>query len=69
MLRVSALVIVVFLLSVYGCTNKQAYYHAQSSQRLQCQKLPPQEYEMCLSQTQETYEEYERKRQELLETD
>lgn len=58
---------VFLILSIVGCSNKGTYEGMQASNRLECSKLPPTQYEECMQNANKTFEEYERERRELLE--
>lgn len=57
------------LASVAACSNEQVYSAVQQNRQLECSKLPQPEYEECMWETGMSYDEYERKRQELLKDD
>ena len=54
-------------LSVMACSNKQIYTAIQDNQRLECGKLPQDQYEQCMHGLNTPYEEYEQERQVILE--
>lgn len=54
-------------LSVMACSNKQIYTAVQDNQRLECGKLPQDQYEQCMQELEIPYEEYEQERQVILE--
>ena len=58
------LMIVVF---IHACGTQYAYDVIQHSQRTQCQKLPPSEYDECIARNQESYGKYRQKRKEATE--
>lgn len=60
----SSLVLICIMLS--GCTAKNLYQAAQENRRQNCIHEPPGQYEACLEEYSESYEEYEEKRQSLL---
>jgi hypothetical protein len=41
------------------------YEAVQIKQKNDCQKLPPSEYDKCMSETGKSYEQYEAERQEI----
>ena len=50
-----------------ACTNKQVYETIQSHERLECQKIVRQtEYQECMRQINQSYEDYEREREAVL---
>jgi len=60
-----AILILCSLIPILGCSNQQIYTAIQDSHRLECSKLPQQQYEDCLKEHETTYQEYERDRQDL----
>lgn len=59
--------ILLSLLGLTACSSKQAYQGLQYGQKNQCQKyqLNQDVYQRCLSGQNVSYEEYERRRDEL----
>ena len=53
-------------LLITACSNRTIYETIQNDNRNTCQKLPPAQYEECISQTEMTYDEYKRERKETL---
>ena len=50
-----------------GCSNRELYEAIQSNERLECQKMVRQiEYEECMRQVSESYEQYTQSRKEIL---
>ncbi len=51
-----------------SCSNKEIYSNIQLNQRQKCQdlKLPPAAYDECVSAYNESYDDYEKKRQQAL---
>ena len=49
-----------FLLS--GCASQDLYESIQASNRFECDKLPPSQYEACIAQTVQPYDDYDRER-------
>ena len=47
-----------------GCSNKQIYDAAQGNHRLKCQQLPQAQYEDCMKQIEEDFDDYNQKRKE-----
>ena len=66
-IRVCCVLLSVWMLS--ACTQQQLYNSVKSNQRLKCEKEPPSKYEECMQQTQDSYDEYKREREEILEED
>jgi hypothetical protein len=48
------------------CSHEQVYSAVQQNRQFECSKLPQSEYEECMRETGMSYDEYERRRQELL---
>ena len=61
--RVALLVCVLVLAA---CSNRQVYDAIQKNRQLECQKLPGSRYEECMEQVSEPYDEYRRDRDELI---
>jgi hypothetical protein len=53
-------------LFLIGCSNKQIYAAVQENRRVECSKLPQDQYEKCMSEYETPYEEYERERQAVI---
>jgi hypothetical protein len=53
-------------LLLIACSNRQVYTAVQQNQQLQCSKLPQDRYEECVREIDESYDDYEREREELL---
>jgi len=50
-------------LILLGCSNKQIYNSVQENRRMECGKLPQNQYEDCIRDYSTSYEDYERERQ------
>ncbi|RUO21812.1 hypothetical protein [Aliidiomarina haloalkalitolerans] len=59
------LVLLVVFLS--ACSNKQLFDITQETKRNECRRLPPNQYEECMRDVETSFEEYMRKRQEVVE--
>jgi hypothetical protein len=53
-------------LTMAGCTTQSWYEGAQAAQTTQCMKQPLSEYDECNSQTEQSYESYEKEREDIL---
>lgn len=51
------------LLIVAGCSSRGAYEGIQASNRIECSKRPPSQYEECMTNANTSYDEYKRKRE------
>ncbi|MFK8047283.1 MAG: hypothetical protein AB8B81_02495 [Halioglobus sp.] len=60
-----ALLLICIPIFLSACSNKQIYDNIQDNQRLECSKLPQQQYEDCMKDYDTSYEEYQRDRQDL----
>lgn len=54
------------LLVLVGCSNRGVYEGIQTSNRNECSKLPPSQYDECMENANKSYDEYERERKEAL---
>ncbi len=62
----SLLSLVFAALCATACTTKMAYFSAQEMQRAQCDKQTDlQELQRCRAQIKQSYEDYQRQRDEL----
>lgn len=61
------LLLVISLLAVSACSNKQIYEGVQQGQRNECLKLPPDQQEDCLQANSQSYEDYQAERKDILE--
>lgn len=66
MKRATVLLLSIISMCLFGCSNKQTYEAIQHSDKNDCQKRPPSQVEECLRQTNVSYDEYERNRQDIL---
>lgn len=60
-----AILMLLVILSMAGCSNRAIYENIQLNNRNECAKLPPPEYEKCMEDVNKSYDEYEKERQEL----
>ena len=54
------------IIFVSGCSSRQWYETVHQNQRLQCQKVPYNEYAECMERANETYDSYKQKRDEVV---
>lgn len=59
--------LIILLLFVASCSNKAAYQNLQQNKRNECMRAPAAEYDKCMQSMAQSYEEYERQRQQALE--
>lgn len=66
LLIIATLIAVSALIS--SCSNRQIYDSVQNNRRMECDKMPDSaQRDACLEQYSESYDSYQRKREELLE--
>ena len=53
------------VLSLSACSNQQLYDTVQHNNEIECSKLPQAQYEECMAEIDQPYDEYERERQVL----
>lgn len=63
-MRPFAVLCVVVALLTASCSNRGIYEGIQTSNRIDCTRLPPSQYDECMQRNDTSYEEYERQRQE-----
>ncbi|SEQ13521.1 hypothetical protein SAMN03080615_00583 [Amphritea atlantica] len=51
---------------ITGCTNSGSFESIQLSNRLECSKLPPSQYDECVNRYNKSYDQYERERKEAM---
>ena len=54
-------------ITLTACTKQAWYQGAQSAKEAHCMKGPVSEYEDCIQQSSENYDEYNRNREALIE--
>ena len=59
------LIFLIFLI-IAGCSSRVAYEGIQASNRSECSKLPPSQYDKCMNNANKSYDEYERERKEAI---
>jgi len=59
--------IIFFSITLIACTKQAWYQGAQSSQTAHCMKEPVSEYNDCIQQSGESYDEYNKSREALIE--
>lgn len=60
------ILVICLLLGVIGCSNKAAYQNLKLNKQQQCMRAPVAEYDKCMQNMDQSYEEYERQRQQAL---
>jgi hypothetical protein len=58
--------IFILLMVLTSCSTQNWYAGAQSAQTAHCMKVPVSEYEDCINQSTESYDEYSKNREQLL---
>lgn len=59
------LAITTVTLALTACTTSNWYKGMQSREQIQCLNVPEAEYDDCMKNTNESYDEYKEKRKEL----
>lgn len=49
-----------------GCSNKAVYQNLQLNKKQECRRLPVTEYDDCMRDMEQSYEEYERQRKQTI---
>ena len=61
------LVSIVLIITLSACSKQNWYQGAQSAKEAHCMKEPVSEYEDCMQQSSENYDEYNKNREALIE--
>ena len=61
-LFVASVTLCIALSQLQACSSRQVYESAKMRNQVQCQQLPPSQYEECMQQAGETYDDYKDKR-------
>lgn len=48
-----------------SCSNRQMYNAVQNNRQIECQRLPVVQYDECMNELDESYDSYEKKREEI----
>lgn len=59
-------IVLLALLGVVGCSNKEIYNKLLRDQRNKCREEPKSMYSECVERTEKSYEQYQRERDEVL---
>lgn len=62
----SKVIFACLLLFLLGCTQQGVYETIQRHEKQKCEKLPSAQYEDCIAQSSESYEDYQRAREDIL---
>lgn len=65
MFKICPVALVLCVLALPACSNRQVYDAIQKNRQLECQKLPGTQYDECMKQVSEPYDDYKRDRDEL----
>ena len=60
-----ALILSLTFVILSGCSTRQVYDSIHGREKVQCQSLPQNEYEECMQQVDESYDNYKKNRDEL----
>ena len=61
------IVLAVAVFTVSGCSNRAVYQNLQLNKKQECRRLPVTEYDDCMRDMEQSYEEYERQRKQVIE--
>jgi hypothetical protein len=61
--RVRPLVIVLSLVLLHACSDRQVYDALQNRQKVLCQEAPRSEYQKCMDEANESYDTYKKERE------
>jgi len=62
-----ALLALVAIVSLCGCTSRELYEAAQERQRHECRSGPPSDYDRCMERANESYDSYRRNKRQVEE--
>lgn len=65
-MRGTFIVAVFTVLALQGCGSAEVYDAINENRRDACRRVPPAEYEDCMERYSEPYEDYKRKRDEVV---
>lgn len=60
------LALFLLILTLMGCSNKGVYTGIQTSNRINCDELPPSQYDECMANNRQSHEDYERERKQVV---
>ncbi|WP_213998306.1 hypothetical protein [Arsukibacterium sp.] len=63
-IKLGLVVLAAAMTVVSGCSNKAVYQNLQLNKKQECRRLPLTEYDDCMRGMDQSYEEYERQRQQ-----
>ncbi len=55
------------ILAMSGCSSRALYENAQYNKRNECLRLPPSQFEDCMASAHQTYDEYRKAREEVID--
>jgi len=65
-MRNQEILLIASVLLAAGCTNRSVYDSIRHNGQLECQRVPPADYQNCMHRYAESYESYKKSRDELL---
>jgi hypothetical protein len=68
MKMIKAPFLIICVIAISACSNRHIYDAVQHNNELECGKLPQAQYEQCMEEISQSYEEYQRDREELSES-
>lgn len=66
-MKKNSISVFVFTIFMGACSTKSLYNSIQNDEKRKCQKLPSSEQGACLNAQSQSFEDYHRERQKLLE--
>jgi len=64
--RAIILLLALLTISIQACSSRQMYNSMQYNRKLECQKVPSSDYDECIERTNESYDKYKQKRDEVI---
>ena len=61
-MKVNLVIVILFITA--GCSSRGHYEGFRTSNRIECSKLPPSQYDECMNNANKSYDEYKRERKE-----
>ncbi len=60
-------VLCLVLAALMGCSSRAVFENAQHNKRNECQRLPPSQYDACMERASQTFDEYRKARDEVID--
>ena len=61
--------VIIILVAIFlsGCSYRSAYDGMQASNRFECTKRPPSQYDECMENANKSYHQYKRERKQTID--